>query len=215
MLTSTNIPDTVYLYRIIHIDNLAFILDEHELRCANHSSRDPNYIGIGDSTLIQKRGSKNIFLSPGGTFKDYVAFYFGHRSPMLYEIKHGYNDVTKRSQEDIIYLIATVESVKQQDCRYVFFDGHAYHSFSSCYNNLDDLSKIHWNNVYAQVWRDTETNPDRKRRKQAEFMIYDALPWETIVGIGVYNSIAQHKVENFLNSRNIFCNVKIKANYYY
>lgn len=215
MSESSNIPSPVYLFRIIHIDNLDFILREQELRCANHEDKDPNYTGIGDSTLIQRRGSKDILLQPGGTFKDYVAFYFGPRSPMLYEIKHGYNNVIQRSQEDIIYLVTTVDVVRQQGCSYIFFDGHAYHGFSSCYNDLTDLDNIYWNDVYAKVWNDTATDPDRKRRKQAEFMIHDAVPWETIIGVGVYNSIAKQRVENTLNTKKISCTVKIKQEYYY
>ncbi len=50
-------------------------------------------------------------MDPGGRFSDYIAFYFGARSPMLYNIYHGFNDVPKRPQEEIIYIIATFEKI--------------------------------------------------------------------------------------------------------
>ncbi|MEX2409855.1 MAG: DUF4433 domain-containing protein [Candidatus Paceibacterota bacterium] len=215
MTTTGNIPSTVYLYRIIHVDNLPFILDEQELRCPNHPDCDPNYLGIGDITLIQSRGSKVIPLQPGETFRDYISFYFGPRSPMLYEIKHGFNNVTKRNQGEIIYLIATVDSILNQNCDYVFFDGHGYHNFSGCYKDLKDLKQVDWKIVKAKYWDNTESDPDRKRRKQAEFLVYKSLPWSAIQSICVYNDKSQQYVQNMLNSRNISCTVITKTDYYY
>jgi len=210
-----NIPSPVYLYRIIHVDNLPFILDEQELRCPNHLDSDPDYLGIGDITLIQSRGSKVIPIEPGETFRDYISFYFGPRSPMLFEIKHGYNNVIKRNQEDIIYLIVTVDSILKQACDYVFFDGHGYHNFSGCYKDLRDLAQVDWNIVKAKYWNNNENDPDRKRRKQAEFLVNKSIPWIAIQSICVYNSTAKQYVQNILNSRNISCTVLIKTDYYY
>jgi len=53
-------PDRIYLYRITHIDNLDFILESGKLTSPSHNDSDPNYTGIGDSTLIGSRNSKQI-----------------------------------------------------------------------------------------------------------------------------------------------------------
>jgi hypothetical protein len=79
-----SIPSPIYLYRIIHIDNLPFIISRNEVTSPSHKSADPGYIGIGDDSLIAHRKTMSIPLKPGGTFNDYIAFYFGKRSPMLY-----------------------------------------------------------------------------------------------------------------------------------
>ncbi len=94
-----SIPSPIYLYRIIHIDNLQYILNKGALTCPSHSEADKKYIGIGDDTLKEHRKEKTILLKPNGTFSDYVAFYFGRRAPMLYNIKNGFQGVTKRCQE--------------------------------------------------------------------------------------------------------------------
>lgn len=215
MPDSDNIPSPVYLYRMIHVDNLEFILDEQELRSVTHPNRDPDYTGIGDSTLIQSRGSKTIHLTPGGSFRDYVSFYFGPRSPMLYEIKYGYNNVTKRNQEEIIYLVTTVDSIVNHNCDYVFFDGHGYHKFSGCYKDLRDLDQVDWQIVNAKYWNNREDDMDRKRRKQAEFLVHQSVPWSAIQGICVYTNTAKQNVERLLNSRNISCTVITKTDFYY
>ncbi|WP_441001472.1 type II toxin-antitoxin system toxin DNA ADP-ribosyl transferase DarT [Fodinibius sp. SL11] len=215
MSNSSSIPSPVYLFRIIHVDNLGFILDEQELRSPNHPNKDPAYTGIGDTSLISKRGAKTIQKGPGGTFRDYVAFYFGPRSPMLYEIKNGYNNVTKRNQEDIIYLVTTVEEIEDNGCGYVFFDGHAYHSFSCCFEDLSNLDSVDWDIVYSKYWSDREDDLDRKRRKQAEFLVHESLSWDAVEGIIVYNDNAKQRVEQLLQARSITCAIKIKRNYYY
>lgn len=215
MPNSGNIPSSVYLYRIIHVENLEFILDEQELRCPNHTESDPNYIGIGDTTLIQSRGSKIIQLTPGGSFRDYISFYFGSRSPMLYEIKNGYNNVIQRNQEEIIYLVTKIDSIVEHSCNYVFFDGHGYHNFSGCYKELSDLDQVDWEIVKAKYWENREDDMDRKRRKQAEFLVHQSVPWSAIQGICVFNDTAKENVQNLLNSRNISCTVITKPEYYY
>lgn len=215
MSNSSKIPSPVYLYRLIHIDNLEFILAEQELRCANHPDKDPNYTGIGDSNLIKKRGTKNIPLSPGGTFKDYVAFYFGPRSPMLYEIKNGYNGVKKRNQQEIIYLVTSVKTVKKYNCDFVFYDGHAYNILSNCYNDMQDLENIDWQTIKAKSWYNREGDMDKKRRKQAEFLIHKSFPWSAIKGICTVNNSAKQKVEQILQSKNISRKVIVKKTFYY
>lgn len=92
-------PHRIYLYRITHKDNLDFILESGKLTCPSHEDSDPNYIGIGNSTLIGGQSSKKINIEPNGNFTDYVAFYFGARSPMLYAIQKVFNGVTKRNPQ--------------------------------------------------------------------------------------------------------------------
>ena len=115
----------------------AFLLYLQHLRLdsyQNSPDNDSNFIGIGDSTLIQSRKSRQIPIVPNGDFSDYVAFYFGVRSPMLHNIQKGYSNVTKRHPEDIVYLITTYETVKNNNSDFIFTDGHGYHHLSQFFN---------------------------------------------------------------------------------
>ena len=207
--------ERIYLFRIIHIDNLDFILNSQQITCPNHVKKDINYIGIGDTSLIRNRNSKAIKISPYGTFVDYVAFYFCSRPPMLYNIQNGYMNVEKRKPEDIIYLVTTFEQIKKHNCEYIFTDGHAYHNYSQFFNHEKDLMEIDWQAVKLKQWADTEEDPDRKRRKQAEFLIYQELPLLALVGIIVYNEAAQKVVSSKLMAHNLSYKIHISSNYYY
>jgi ssDNA thymidine ADP-ribosyltransferase, DarT len=208
-------PDEIYLYRITHIDNLDFILEKGKITCPNNPNCDPNFIRIGDSTLIQSRSSRLINVAPNGRFSDYVAFYFGARSPMLYNIQKGYNNVTKRTPEEVIYLITTFEKIKESRCLYVFTDGHAYHNLSQFFNREEDLENVDWKAVNLVRWNDTEDDPDRKRRKQAEFLVYRELPTTRFVAIVVYNEAIKTAILAKFARHDFVCNVFVKPKWYY
>lgn len=209
------IPDTIYLYRITHINNLDFIFKSQKISCPNSPDSDSNFIGIGDSSLIQSRKSRQIPIVPNGDFSDYVAFYFGARSPNLFNIQRGYNNVTKRPPEDIVYLITNFETVKNNNSDFVFTDGHGYHHLSQFFKQETDLKEVDWKTVNLIRWNDTEEDPDRKRKKQAEFLIHNQLPFSMILAIVVYNENAKSIVSAKLAANNISCNVVVKPNYYY
>lgn len=208
-------PNKIYLYRIIHIDNLDFILETGKLTASNHTDCDKNYIGIGDSKLINSRSKRRIEVAPYGNFTNYVSFYFGARSPMLYAIQKGFNDVTQRKPEKIIYLITTFEKIKESKIQYVFSDGHGYHFMSQFFNKEVDLKEVDWNIVKLKKWNDTEEDSDRKRRKQAEFLVYEALPISFIAGIVVYNETAKTNVLSKFAKYNFSCDVIVKKDLYY
>jgi hypothetical protein len=210
-----SVPNKIYLYRIIHINNLDYILKLGKLTCPNHYEKDPNYIGIGDITLIPKRSKKQIDLSPNGTFQDYISFYFCNRSPMLYVIAHGYNGVIKRDQEDIIYLVTDFNKIKDEGLQYIFFDGHGFDGLSLCYNNEKDLIKIDWKAVQTKDWKKTEFDQDIKRKKQAELLVYSEFPLSSLKGIACYNQIAHKKIESLLLTNNLSIKSKIIENWYY
>lgn len=192
------IPTPLYLYRIIHIDNLDYIVNKKEITCPSHPNANPDYIGIGDDTLIAHRKERPISLPPYGTFNDYVAFYFGRRSPMLYNIKNGYQGVTRRSQDEIIYLVTSFEKVKEINIPYVYFDGHGYHHLSQIFNSEAGLNNVDWNAVNAIRWSDSEEDPDLKRRKQAEFLLFRSLPLEAIIGIACFSNGSKERVDQII-----------------
>ncbi len=208
-----DIPVPTYIYRMIHIDNLARILAEGYINAPN-SSTDAAYIPIGETSLILQRGDKQINIEPFGTFKDYVSFYFGPRSPMLFCIQNGY-DVPRLSPEKIIYLVSSIENLVESDCKFVFTDGHAYAAFTEYFNDLSDLSKIDWPTVLSKRWNSTSSDPDRKRRKSAECLVKKQVPIEALIAIGVYNSVSSAYIVSNSQQNLSSLPINIKPEWYY
>jgi hypothetical protein len=188
--------DNVVLYRIVHLDNVEYIL-RNGMCTPNHPLADPAYINIGDSSLIERRKDYPVKIDPpNGTLGEYIPFYFGPLSPMLLNIKTGYSGVVKRPQSDIVYLCCSLNDVIANCSAWCFTDGHAKNSFSVFFNDLKDLTEVDWNLVAKKYWNNNEEDIDRMRRKQAEFLVKDYLPVNCISKIIVFDE----KKANFVST---------------
>lgn len=201
------------IYRIVHRDNLSLILRNKKFFAPNYG-KSKKYIPIGEMELIKERADLQILVEPGGTIKDYVAFYFGVRSPMLYCIKNGF-DVTRTSQNEIIYFVSSMEKLLEFKRKFVFTDGHAFAAFTMFFNNVKDLNQIDWKAVNLVRWNNTESDPDRKRRKQAECFVYKEIPVEAINGIVVYNQECFDYISRVVEKHKTKLPIRIESSWYY
>ncbi|MBE9116925.1 DUF4433 domain-containing protein [Lusitaniella coriacea LEGE 07157] len=96
-----------------------------------------------------------------------------------------------------------------------FTDGHATIGYSCFYEDLKDLEQIDWEIMEERYWADTNEDGDRKRRRQAEFLIYECCPWELIAEIGVINRNIQYQVQEILQNIADLPPVRVQSNWYY
>ena len=212
--SSMAVPRPVWLFRITHYQNLPFIL-QHGLHCPACDVKDPAYVNIGKQDIIAKRESKQIELPPYGHIHDYVSFYFGPRSPMLYSIYKGASDTTC-NQKDIVYIVSTKESIQQSGLPFVFTTGQAIMQLSTQHNQDVDLSRIAWDIIRGAYWNDVPPEfPDRKRRRMAEFLVHQHVPLKCIRGLAVFNDSMEKTVSEMVNEAELQIPVKAKPNWYY
>jgi len=184
-----------YIYHITHLKNLQRIIAEGGLHC-DRSAQKVKTVDIGHRHIKERRLNRAVPVGPGGTVGDYVPFYFATRSPMLFAISHGAVEGYTEGQKPVVYLRSTVQAVADAGLRWVFTEGHADLSFTDFFDELKDLDKVDWDLMRAKYWNDTDEDPDRKRRRQAEFLVHKFFPWELVSYIGVYDrSIAEAVAE--------------------
>lgn len=200
-----------YLFRMTHIGNIPHILN-HGITHTSSANANPNFIPIGDGSLIATRN--DFLLKNGRRLGEYIPFYFGFRTPMLYVVQKGFNLVTPTPAENIVYCVSSVQKMIDLKLDFLFTDGHAVDSFSNQYtpadiNNIDNI--IDWKAVNAKYWKD-DNDLDRKRRKEAEFLVLGDISTKAISGFLVFNEAARNKLIDFgaTSSR-----VLIKPNYYF
>jgi len=203
-----------FIFRIIHYKNLNYIL-KNGIFCCNSPHQSSNYIPIGDKALISSRGLKEVPISPFGVLNDYIPFYFGFHSPMLYKIYKGTVDNIKCSQSTVIYLISSVEEIITNKLEFVFTDRHAYQQYANFFNDINGLNKLDWNVIKAKNWANNIQDNDRMSRKQAEFLVYNFLPVNCIINIGVYNKTTLKIVETVIKQNNLNIPVSFKPDWYY
>lgn len=183
-----------YAFRLTHIDNIPYIKQCGLVR-ADSFMRDPNYVSIGDSQVIGIRASRDV---KGYHLSEYIPFYLGPRSPMLYVIQHGYNGVARVEAENIVYCVIRLDDLINSDIDCMFTDGHALSAFTSFYQKnklllIDEV--VNYDDVYSSQW-DLENDLDLKRRKEAELLVKSDLGPQYIRGFVVYNEKAKQRLVN-------------------
>lgn len=178
-----------FAYRMTHISNIKNMLEVGIVSSASPNS-NPNFVSIGDITAIETRKDKR--LSDGSRIGDYIPFYLGPRTPMLYVIQKGYNGVTKRSAEEIVYCVIDIKDIIRDGVDCVFTDGHALNKFTITYpgSRLGEINNLlSYDILYAKQWGDELD--DIRRKKQAELLLKNDLPVQYIKYIIVYNEWAR------------------------
>jgi hypothetical protein len=197
-----------------HVQNLPSIIRTGCLYCDKqaqaHQARSTAY-----TNLKAKRAAKLVPVPPNGVIADYVPFYFAPRSPMLYAVHTGYVG-TGLVQSEIVYLVTTVDTIVQAGKSFVFTDRHPLSSSPRFCNNLNQLNHhVDWQVMQLLYWNDTPECPDRKSRRQAEFLVYQMVEWTLIEQIGVFNRERLAQVSKVLASAAHQPPVQVRRDWYY
>jgi hypothetical protein len=185
-------PEKAFIFRICHKDNLGKVLSDGGFLCRNKANTS-KYVEIGNQELIAKRKAHPVPNGPGGTLGDYVPFYFTPYSPMLYNIKTGYNGIPKKPIEDILIFVASLHSLKQQNIPFVFTDRHAYLKLAQFSDDLADLEWIIWPVLQARNFK--KDDMEKFDKYQAEALVHDMLPLASVMGIACYNDNVSTEVK--------------------
>ena len=205
----------ISIYHITHFANLAAIIADGGLFC-DRRAQEIQCLRIGHKHIKERRLNRQVPLVPGGCVGDYVPFYFAPRSPMLYAIHKGYVEGYSGGQSEVVHLVSSVEVVNEASLAWVFTDGHAEMApLTEFFDDLKDLDKVDWNLMNARYWHDTDDDMDRKRRRQAEFLVRDFFPWELITEICVADKAAAGRVEEILENSKHKPRLGIRPGWYY
>jgi len=204
------------IYRLMHIDNLATCLRRQGLHAPLHVPDDGlPYRTIHNVDIQRQRRVTQIPCGPRGTLQDYVPFYFGVHSPMLLQLNTNRVPGYTEGQKPLIYLVSTAEAIRMHEVDFVFSDGHAIARYTRWFDDLRFLRKVDWDVVAAQYWADTTDDPDRQRRKQAEFLVHRFCPWELVLKIGVFDDTIRRKVQDVLEEHEADAVVRVRRDWYY
>ncbi|MEG4574401.1 DUF4433 domain-containing protein [Microcoleus sp. N3A4] len=204
------------IYHITPIDNLESIIAQSGLLAYNVMlETKTNYTNIAYENIQDRRARIRVPCGAGGVLHDYIPFYFAPRSPMLYTINRGNVKSYSQGQSTVIHLVSSVENIDAAGLSFVFTDGHAVMAFTEFFDDLNDLGAIDWDVMESRYWNDTNEDNDRKRRRQAEFLVRNFFPWQLITEIGVINSTIKSQAENFLQNFTHKPSVIVRKNWYY
>jgi len=212
------------LFRMIHIDNVPHIL-EHGITHRQSDNANPEYVQIGDASLIVVRSTLTVEVNNGDLLSDnfpviclgdFIPFYFGFKMPMLYVMQKGGNFVARATNpEDIIYLVSSVERVIEEEVPFYFSDIHPVDGDLVGIYDSDQVSSlldiIDVDAIQAEYWGGDE-NIDLKRKKQAEFLVANDLTVKVIRGYVCFNAAAKSRLLDMGISEKL---IAVRPNYYF
>jgi hypothetical protein len=86
---------------------------------------------------------------------------------------------------------------------------------SDYYDDMTYLNMIDWKIMKETYWADNNEDPDRKRRRQAEFLVYEEVPLDLIDMIVVLNETIKIFVEKIIKKFECQLPIKTKPEWYY
>ncbi|MGH2542774.1 MAG: type II toxin-antitoxin system toxin DNA ADP-ribosyl transferase DarT [Ardenticatenaceae bacterium] len=207
-------PDKALIFRITHLDNVRWILD-NGLHCRNSEIFDPDFVNIGNLELIDKRQHRVVAVPPGGTLSDYIPFYFTPFSPMMLNIKTGWGGITKHPNHEIVILVSSLHKLANDGRKFVFSDRHAYLEAAQFYANLADLDRLDWAILQARNFKRDSDDMERFERYQAEALIHQHMPVESLTGIVCFNATVKKGLDALLTESDMRIRIVAKPSWYF
>lgn len=214
----TRPPAQPKIYHITHEENLPAIIDAGGLWSdAAMLERGGPTASIGMGNIKQRRLALPVKCYLGDKVGDYVPFYFGPRSIMLYMI-HAANhpELSYRGgQGPVVHLEAdfteAVTWAESDGRRWAFTLSNAGAAYAEFRDDQRHLGEINWEAVGATDFR----NPDIKEGKQAEFLVREFFPWTLIRRIGVHSATIHSRVLRSMAGTANRPRVEVLPNWYY
>lgn len=213
-LASRLTPERALIFRITHRDNLPWIL-ENGLHCSNSDSQDPGFVSIGNPDLIDKRRDRPVAIPPRGTLADYVPFYFTPFSPMLLNIHTG-RGVQRRSNEELVILIASVRDLAARGSTVLITDRHAYLDTARYSSDLADLPTfVPWAQIQSRDFSRDLEHPEKMERYQAEALIHRHVPANALRGIACYTPVVKAELDQIAVERGLEMKILAERRWYF
>lgn len=207
-------PENAYIFRITHIDNVPWILD-NGFHCRSSPHFDPDFVSIGNADLIQARYKRQVPIAPGGVLSDYVPFYFTPWSIMLLNIKTGYGGIRQVPNEDIVIFVGCLHDLATEGHQFIFTNQHAYPVTAEYFNDLSRLDRIDWELLRARDFKHDPEDPGKKERYQAEALIHRRLPVTALRGVACHSTRVQGQLQVSVAQRDLQLNVMPQPGWYF
>ncbi|SRR5216684_5644313 len=207
-------PTKALIFRIVHRDNLPWILD-NGLHSRNGAQVDPNYRNIGNPDLIDKRSRRIVEVGPGGTLSDYVPFYFTPFSIMMYNIKTGYGGIKQVPNEEIVILVSSLRKISELGIPFVFTNQHAYPAMAQYFTALAELDQVDWPLLRSRNFKHDPDDPAKKERYQAEALVWKHVPLNALLGICSCSPIVDEQIKAQITQRGLELKSIIEKAWYF
>jgi hypothetical protein len=209
-------PQPTPVLHFTHVSHLESIVQNGLLADARAHAEGLLTVEVGNRAIKERRQRRTVPIEPGGTVADYVPFYFASRSPMMYAIERGGVTTYLGGCDELIYLVTTVERLRDVGDAVIFTDRNAvleFAEFSADLADLDDL--VDWPLMRATYWANTPEDPDRRERRMAECLVHGKVRWEAFTEIACRNRACADAAQRVLASLEQQVAITVRPGWYF
>jgi ssDNA thymidine ADP-ribosyltransferase, DarT len=206
-----------WVMHFTHLKNLPGILAAGGLSADNKVERGSALlVEAADLDIKDSRRTIQVARPPYGCVADYVPFYFAPRSPMLYKLAKGSVPTYTDGQDPLIYLVSTVENIAATGQHWLFSDGNCASAVTEIFDDLSVLDTVvDWQIMDDPIWKNTADDPDRMRRRMAEFLVHEHVPLTCISGVAARNEAIRRQVADMLAAHSVQLPAWVRAGWYF
>ena len=214
-------PSKIYLYHLVAMDCLPRIVEREAIEPEGRQSKgrpaheQPVHQCGVHARLSERRSRRTVPCANEGRLCDYVSFHFGPRAPILQAIHRGMVQGYEQGQKPLIHLVTRVQLVADRELTFAFTDRHAVLAYAHFYDDLRAIDHVDYGLMRALHWHETDQHPQRKERRQAEFLVHESVPFDLVGAVGVIDEEAKHRAEHHLEPLREAPPVIVKPDWYY
>lgn len=218
--TTRPAPRDRWVLHFTHLDNLSAIVDSGGLVCDVAAQRGLTRADVGHPEIKEIRRRRAVPVGPGGQVGDYVPFYFAPRSPMMFRIACDHRDQVAGRYSDgdrpLVYLATTIGAVIDAGLEWSATDGNAATATTQFTVDLAQLDEmVDWPLMRAERWSNTPDDPDRQRRRMAEFLVHRQMPFSVIRRIAVCSEAYVDRVQEIITGQPLAGGILVRPDWYY
>lgn len=209
-------PEPTFVFHITRLEHLESMVTEGLLSDTQAQERGLVQIEIGNAGIKARRAARVVPIAPGGVVADYVPFYFAPRSPMLYAIDKGNVPTYQQGCEEIVHLVSTTQALRALGLTVLGTDRNAVLAVAEFTDDDTHLSEIvDWDLMKARMWNNTAAAPDRRERRQAEFLAHGLVPWSAFLEVATKSPGVKSRVEELLTRLGQTTEVAVRSDWYF
>lgn len=206
-------PDPIRIVHFTHIGNLEGIIAgglRSDAACRREGLTE---VEIGSTSIRQRRLELPVGdIGAGGNVGDYVPWYFGPRSPMMYTLSRN-NYEYRAGFDEVVYLVSSVPRIIELGGQWIASDRNAALTMAEFTDDERELEEhISWDVIRAQYWTDY---PDGADLRAAEFLVHESVPWEAVEAIVAKTEDTRVRVEAMVAGLDHSPQVLVRSQWYF
>lgn len=206
-------PDPIRIYHFTHLRNLPGIIEEGLWSDAACRREGLTQVEIGSAGIRERRLNLSVGdVGPGGCVGDYVPWYFGPRSPMMFTLSRN-NYEYQQGFDEVVYLVSSVRRIVSLGRAWIASDRNAALTLAEFTDDEASLgSHISWDVIAARYWTDF---PDGADLRAAEFLVHEYVPWEAVRAIVTKTENTRAMVEDMVAGLDHSPPVTVRSQWYF